>query len=214
MVKLLHRPCGHRGPANMKIASIALLTSIICSPVPVSAANGSAPAQVRDGQHDFDWELGTWDTRVQRLSEPLTGKTEWIAYRGTSIVRPAVDSRANLVELDVRGTAGRIAGVSLRLYHPKTGEWTLHFANLANGEMTEPMRGSFAGGVGTFYGRDSLRGAEVLVRFLIKPVSSTEWRFEQAFSADGGKTWEDNWIAVDTKAAVSGGQWPDQSTSK
>lgn len=78
-----------------------------------------------------------WDTQLKRLSEPLSGKTHWLEYTGTSIVKAVMGKRANLVELDVSGAAGRISGVSLRLYQPASGQWSLHFANLANGLMTD-----------------------------------------------------------------------------
>lgn len=174
---------------------IAIVVSALLALLP-AAATGA------DGQHDFDWEIGSWDTRLQRLREPLSGKTEWLEYSGTSVVKPLMGQRANLVELDVRGTAGRIAGVSLRLYQPAGGQWALHFASLANGIMTEPMLGSFKQGTGTFFGQDSVNGRTVLVRFLIIPLTKDQWRFEQAYSGDGGKTWETNWVAVDTRTAA------------
>ena len=160
------------------------------------------PAQA--GQNDFDWEIGTWDTQLKRLREPLSGKADWIAYAGTSVIKPVMGQRANLVELDVRGAAGQIAGVSLRLYQPASGQWTLHFANLANGVMTDPMTGTFSEGLGTFYGQDTVNGRNVFVRFLVIPVKSDQWRFEQAYSPDGGKTWETNWIAIDTRRNPEG----------
>lgn len=164
-------------------------------------APAAAPA-ASDGQQDFNWELGTWDTKLRRLKQPLAGRQEWLDYAGTTTVTPLMGKRANIVEFDVRGPAGRIAGVSLRLYQPATGQWSLHFANLANGSMTEPMQGSFRQGYGTFFGEDTLDGRKILVRFLIIPVSPDQWRFEQAYSPDNGKTWEDNWIAVDTRQPV------------
>jgi hypothetical protein len=176
----------------MKSHLIALWACFILNILPAHAA-------VVDGQHDFDWEIGSWDTRLQRLREPLSGKTEWIEYSGSSVIKPLMGQRANLVELDVAGAAGRITGVSLRLYQPASGQWTLNFANLANGLMTEPMAGSFEKGLGTFYGQDSVNGRTVFVRFLVIPMNANQWRFEQAYSADGGKTWENNWIAIDTR---------------
>ncbi len=146
-------------------------------------------------------QIGTWDTQLKRLREPLSGKTDWIAYAGTSVVKQVSGQRANPVELDVRGPAGHIAGLSLRLYQPASGQWTLHFANLANGKMTDAMTGAFSQGIGTFYGQDSANGRVVFVRFLVIPLNRDQWRFEQAYSADGGKTWEDNWIAIDQGAA-------------
>lgn len=159
----------------------------------------AAAVAADNAQHDFDWEIGTWDTQLKRLSEPLSGKSNWLEYTGTSVVKPVMDKRANLVELDVRGPAGRIAGVSLRLYQPASGNWTLHFANLANGLMTDPMHGSFKQGNGTFYGQDTVDGRMVFVRFLVTPMNKDQWRFEQAYSLDGGATWETNWIAIDTR---------------
>lgn len=179
---------------------IMLLWSAACSAgtPPAQATAPVALPAAHDGQHDFDWELGTWDTRLARLRDPLSGTSEWVEYAGTSVVRPLLGGRSNLVELDVHGDASRIAGVSLRLYQPATGQWTLHFANLANGLMTDPMVGSFTHGQGTFYGQDTVHGRAVLVRFLMIPMGAGQWRFEQAYSPDGGQQWETNWIAIDT----------------
>ncbi|KQW93358.1 hypothetical protein ASC94_11995 [Massilia sp. Root418] len=188
----------------MKPLFLAMLMPALLALPQAAAARPDAPAiqaaaAPHDGRHDFDWEMGTWDTRLKRLREPLSGKTEWIEYAGTSVVKPVMDGRANLVELEVRGSADRIAGVSLRLYQPASGQWTLHFANLANGLMTEPMHGAFQDGRGSFYGQDTVNGRAVLVRFLIMPAGAGQWRFEQAYSADGGQRWETNWIAIDTR---------------
>jgi hypothetical protein len=122
-----------------------------------------------------------------------------VQYTGTSIVRPILNSRANLVELDVAGSAGHIEGLSLRLYNPEARQWTLNFANIANGLLAEPVIGEFKNGRGEFYGIDTLYGRTILVRFIITNVTPQSWRFEQAFSEDGGTTWEVNWIAVDTR---------------
>jgi hypothetical protein len=181
----------------MKISTFAVLILLTLHLLPAAAAP-------QDGQRDFDWEIGSWSTQLKRLREPLSGKTEWLEYTGTSVIKPLMDKRANLVELDVRGPAGQIVGVSLRLYQPKSGQWTLNFANLANGLMTDPMAGSFHKGRGIFYGQDSVNGRAVFVRFLIIPMDKDQWRFEQAYSADGGATWEDNWIAIDTRIMEAG----------
>lgn len=153
----------------------------------------------RSGQRDFDFELGTWKTRVSRLVRPLTGSTTWAQYEGTSVVRKLSAGRANLVELDVAGPAGRIEGVSLRLYNPQARQWSLNFSNLSAGTLTPPVIGAFEGGRGEFYGQDTLDGRAILVRFVISDITPDSCRFEQAFSDDGGKTWEVNWIATDTR---------------
>lgn len=156
-------------------------------------------AQQRDGQRDFDFEIGAWRTHLRRLQRPLTGSTTWVEYTGTTVVRKVWNGRANLVELDVTGQAGRIEGLSLRLYNPQGRQWSLNFSNSASGTLTPSVIGEFRNGRGEFYGQDTLNGRAILVRFVITPVNPDTAHFEQAFSDDGGKTWEVNWIATDTR---------------
>ena len=155
----------------------------------------------RDGRHDFDFELGDWTTQVRVLRNPLSGQApNWAEYRGTSVVRPLLDGRANFVELAVEGPTGRIEGGSLRLYSPPSRQWSLNYASLSDGRLTAPVYGGFDDrGRGTFYGQDTLESRIILVRFIVSQVSTNEARFEQAYSADGGVSWETNWIAVDTR---------------
>ena len=165
-----------------------------------AAAASPTPVPVRDGQHDFDFEIGTWTTKVRVLRNPLSGEpANWAEYEGTSVVRPLLGGRANFVELSVEGSTGKIEGGSLRLYNPQTRQWSVNFASLRNGMLTAPVYGGFDGsGRGLFYGQDMMDGRAILVRFIVTQVSRTEARFDQAFSADGGVTWETNWVAVDT----------------
>jgi hypothetical protein len=153
----------------------------------------------RDGQRDFDWEIGTWKTQLKRLQRPLSGSTTWLEYEGTSVVRNVLDGRANLVELKVAGPAGRIEGLSLRLYNPQARQWSLNFANVSNGMLTTPSVGEFKDGRGEFYNQDQYNGRAILVRFVITKITDDSYRFEQSFSDDFGKTWEANWIAIDTR---------------
>jgi hypothetical protein len=160
------------------------------------------PAQaptVRDGQHDFDFEIGRWQTRLSRLQHPLSGSTTWVEYAGTTVVRKVWDGRANLVELDVRGPSGRLEGLSLRLYNPKARQWSLNFANSASGTLAVPAVGEFRDGRGEFYSQEEYDGRTILVRFVILVLGPDSCRFEQSFSDDGGKSWELNWVAVDTR---------------
>jgi hypothetical protein len=153
----------------------------------------------QDGQDDFDFEIGTWKTHLKRLQNPLTGSTTWVEYEGTSVVRKVLDGRANLIELKVDGPAGRIEGLSLRLYNPETRQWSLNFANIRTGVLSPPVIGAFTNGRGEFFGQETLNGRPIFVRFVISDITANSCHFEQAFSDDGGKTWEVNWIAVDTR---------------
>src|SRR5205814_375798 len=83
----------------------------------------------RDGQHDFDFEVGTWKTHLSRLSKPLTGSRTWVEYSGTTVVRKVWNGRAILLELEADGPAGHFQGLSLRLYNPQSRQWSLNFAN-------------------------------------------------------------------------------------
>jgi len=179
-----------------------LLAAVLAAPSTVaSAQQPAAPVVQRDGQKDFDWEIGTWTTKVRVLQNPLTGEaSKWAEFEGTSIVKPLLDGRANFVELSVANTNGKIEGGSLRLYNPQSRQWSLNYASLRNGLLTAPVYGGFdANGRGTFYGQDTIGGRVVFVRFIITRPSDKEAHFEQAYSADGGVSWETNWFAVDTR---------------
>jgi hypothetical protein len=170
---------------------------------PASAQDGAPVAEARDGAAAFDFEIGRWRTVVKRLRKPLSGSSDWVAYEGTSDVHAFLGGRANLVELSIAGPAGRIEGVALRLYHPGTGEWSIHYAGAADGELTPALIGRFEDGRGEFLGDDTFGNRPIRVRFVITQPSRETARFEQAFSEDGGKTWEVNWIAVDTRQDAS-----------
>jgi hypothetical protein len=152
-----------------------------------------------DGQHDFDFEFGTWKTHLSRLLHPLTGSKRWVDYDGTTIVRKVWNGRANLVELDADGSQGHFEGLNLRLYNPQSHQWNLNFASSRDGTFGPPSIGEFKKGRGEFYDQEVFNGRAIFVRFVITDITSASCRFEQAFSTDGGKTWEVNWIATDTR---------------
>ena len=158
-----------------------------------------AAGQARDGGRDFDFEIGTWKTRLSRLEKPLAGSTTWIEYTGTTVVTPIWNGKANLVELDANGPAGRIEALSLRLYNPRSRQWSLNFSNIRSGTLSEPSVGEFRGRRGEFYSQEPFDERMILVRFVIDVITPDSVRFEQAFSDDGGKMWEVNWIATDTR---------------
>ena len=158
-------------------------------------------ATEHDPQHDFDFEIGVWTTHVKRLLHPLSGSTEWTEYDGTSVVRKVWEGRANLLELRMDGPKGHFEGLSLRLYNPQAHQWSLNFSNAASGTIAQPTIGGFKNGRGEFYDQETLDGRAILVRFVISDITPDSARFEQSFSDDGGKNWEVNWIATDTRIA-------------
>ncbi len=185
---------------RLRASAFAAALALAAMPAVLFPAAAKAAAAERSGQQDFDWEIGTWTTNVRVLRNPLSGEApDWAEYQGTSVVRPLMGGRANFVELSVAGPAGKIEGGALRLYNPQSRQWSLNYASLRNGLLTAPVYGGFdARGRGVFTGHDMIDGRAILVRFTITQVSKREARFEQSYSADGGATWEKNWIAVDT----------------
>ena len=177
--------------------------AVCCSPSAVHSAKTTSQQspKPRDGQHDFDFdfEIGTWKTHLRRLLNPLTGSTTWVEYEGTSVVRKVWNGRANLVELVADGPAGHFEGLNLRLYNPQSRQWSLNFAGSSGGTLSQPTIGEFKNGRGEFYDQEMFNGRAILVRFVISDITPTSCRFEQSFSDDGGKTWEVNWIAIDTR---------------
>jgi hypothetical protein len=153
----------------------------------------------RDGQHDFDFEIGTWKTHLRRLVHPLTGSTNWVEYDGTTVVRKVWNGKANLVELEADGPGGHFQGLNLRLYNPQSHQWSLNFSNSSDGILTQPTVGEFKNGRGEFFDQETLNGRAIFVRFVISSITADSCRFEQSFSDDGGKTWEVNWVAIDTR---------------
>jgi hypothetical protein len=181
------------------VLALQPLPAVPQSPPGASPTSPPSTLERRDGQHDFDFEIGTWKTHLSRLLHPLTGSTSWVEYEGTTSVRKVWNGRANLVELEANGPAGHIQALSLRLYNPQSRQWSLNFSNSRGGTLSPPSIGEFKHGRGEFFAQESLDGRAILVRFVISVVTPDSCRFEQSFSDDGGKTWEANWIATDTR---------------
>jgi hypothetical protein len=178
-------------------------------------APGPSPAQtqpmaapppiVRDGSHDFDFLIGDWKAHVRRLPDRLVGSTKWIEYDGISNHRKLLDSNANFEEFEVRNAAGdHLKGQTLRLYSPESHQWSIYLLDVNNGVLSNPPQvGQFTnapdGSRGEFYAQDAWKGRSVYIRYVWLNLSPKSARMEQSFSADGGQTWELNWICELTR---------------
>ncbi|HZQ23330.1 MAG TPA: hypothetical protein VFA89_11070 [Terriglobales bacterium] len=174
----------------------------------VAQTDGAAAAKLgsqtttseRDGQHDFDFALGSWKAHLKRLEHPLTGSKTWLEFDGTFVARKVWDGRAMIEEVELDSPGGHIEGLTLRLYNPQTRQWSIYWANSKNGVMdTSPQRGQFKNGSGEFYGTDTLNGKLIYVRFVWTNTDTSNPHFEQSYSDDGGKTWEVNWMTDQTR---------------
>jgi hypothetical protein len=183
------------------LARVALAASLaVATSAGAAEAGPPLPDTPTGTPHDFDFEHGRWHTTVRRLLHPLSHSHEWAEYSGTSNVRSLLGGKANVVELDVEGEHGKIQGLSLRLFDTQRKRWTLNYSNSSSGTLELPMSGGFDGGKrGVFYSNETFNGRPIIVRFVITVVDADECRFEQSFSADGGATWEANWVAVDKR---------------
>lgn len=154
-----------------------------------------------DGLHDFDFLIGSWKAHLNKRLRPLTGSEEWVEYDGTSATRKIWDDRANTEEFDVTTTSERagdrkhIHGQVLRLYDPDTREWSIYGIDAAKGSLGMPATiGHFTDGVGRLYDHELFDGRWILVRYEWTSQPPSKARIVQSFSADGGKSWEANWI--------------------
>ena len=194
-------------PRRLLLILIAALSSISLSAQAHSEPPKTAfplTPELRDGQHDFDFSIGTWQTHISRRLHPLSGSDQWADYVGSSIVRPIWHGRASLGETDADGPAGHLEALSLRLYNPESRQWNLYYASSGGttstpAALTVPTIGEFNHGRGEFFDTELFHGRNILVRNVWSDISPQSIRFEQAFSQDGGRTWEVNWIAVDTR---------------
>ena len=155
--------------------------------------SGARP-ESSDGARDFDFLHGSWRVHNRRLRAILAGSTDWYAFEGRAIERPLWDGRANIEEYDAEMPSGRVRGLALRLYDPGARQWTIHWSSSATGTLDRPMIGEFIDGRGEFYGQDVHDRRIVLTRFVWTHDGPDRCAWEQAYSTDGGRSWETNWI--------------------
>lgn len=149
----------------------------------------------RDGAHDFDFNFGTWKTHIKHLTKPLSGSTEWVEWNGTKVGEKVWGGKASLETLEVDTPNGHFEGSTLCLYNPASHQWSLYFATSSDGALGVPAVGEFKNGRGEFYDQEAYNGRMILVRQIWSDITPHSYHFEQAYSDDGGKTWEANFIA-------------------
>jgi hypothetical protein len=179
-------------------AFIATLTREHADPVSEVTAGAEPMSSAPEG-HEFDFDFGTWKTHSSRLLHPLTGSTSWVELDGVTVVRKVWNGRANLAEYKAEGTGGTVQLLALRWFKPATQEWNIGFATPGGGTLGTPAIGTFKNGRVDFYDYEPINGKSVLVRFSIWRTGPAAAQSEQAFSEDGGKTWEVNWITRYTR---------------
>jgi hypothetical protein len=181
------------------LATALLLPSLLAAEVPAQkpADTAAKTAPEHDGGHDFDFVIGDWKAHVRRLPERLVGSTAWVEYDGISRHKKILDSNSNFEEFEVwsRDKSLHIKAQTLRLYNPESHQWSIYLLDVNQGTLgLPPVVGQFTGRKGEFYDQESWKGRAVLVRYEWTDISPKSALMQQAFSADGGKSWEVNWI--------------------
>ena len=151
---------------------------------------------------DFDFFMGRWTVQNRRLTERLAGSDEWEEFESTSVAHPILGGLGNEDEFRTRHAGGFI-GMSFRFFDPVKRRWSIYWADSRRpGELDPPVFGTFSGDIGVFEGEDEFEGRPIRVRFIWSGTRTRTPRWEQAFSADDGETWETNWIMNFSPAAA------------
>jgi hypothetical protein len=184
----------------MNSFGITLVTALAAIGVVIPASASQDNPQRSDkvdvsGLRDFDFLVGEWRVQHRRLKERLANNHEWIEFDGTASNRPLMDGWGNVDESRINIPGDHYWGIGLRAYDSKTGLWAIWWVDSRSphGAVEPPVKGKFTNGVGTFYADDTLRGKPIRVRFTWSQITPTSAHWEQAFSPDGGETWESNW---------------------
>lgn len=141
--------------------------------------------------HDFDFIHGRWTVHNRRLRERGVGSDEWDEFPGEAEAGPLLGGAANWDE--IRFPTKGFSGLTLRLYEPLAQRWSIYWINSTDGLIQPPVHGRFEGEVGEFFGTEVIDGVTTEVRFRWFKEGPDAARWEQAFSYDGGETWETNW---------------------
>ena len=162
---------------------------------PSTAWPGANPSSRSGGVGDFDFCVGDWVVHHRRLLNRLAGCTEWQTFQGRSSVRLLMGGLGTIDDNLIELPAGSYRAVTLRSYDAQTREWAIWWLDQRwPHRLDTPMRGRFEGGVGLFYADDTFEGRPIRVRFVWSDLDSGSPHWEQAFSGDGGATWEVNWV--------------------
>jgi len=147
-----------------------------------------------DGRNDFDFLMGTWKVRHRMLKDRLKGSEEWIEFEGDTVARKILNGIGNLDNNLIHMKTGPVHAITLRLFNPTSKEWSIYWSTDRTGILDVPVIGGFKDGVGQFYSQEVFEGRHIYSRFIWSKITATACQWEQAFSEDGGKTWETNWV--------------------
>jgi hypothetical protein len=152
------------------------------------------PVSLPAVKNNFDFLVGMWTSTQRRLREVLNNSDEWYEFPGDLRCWSVLDGAGNVDEVTFP-TLG-YAGLTVRLYDAERDEWSIYWASTKQGLGLPPQVGRFGDdGRGVFLSDDVDDGRPVRVAYIWSDITEASARWEQAFSPDGGVTWETNWVA-------------------
>jgi hypothetical protein len=195
---------------TLRTVAAVVVTACLAGIVPAHSTPDkpqSRAARDLSGLHAFDLRVGNWTCHHRRLKERLAGSNAWEEFEGTQTWWSTLNGFGNADDNLFHTPSGEVRGVTVRAYDPQSGQWAIWWFDGRNplGPLDPPVIGRFVNGVGTFYSEDTWHGKPIRVRFIWSGITREAAHWEQAFSPDGGKTWETNWIADFRPAARSKG---------
>jgi hypothetical protein len=178
----------------MKLATVLLAASLVCSPAFAATPTTGEPTMTTH-VHDFDFLVGKWRVHHRRLKARLAGSTEWQEFEGTCEMQMTMAGQGNMDDNFIDLPAGAYRAMGIRGYDPETQTWAIWWLDARDPHKVEPpVMGNFENGIGTFEGDDVFAGKPIKVRFVWSQITPKTAHWEQAFSPDGGKSWETNWV--------------------
>lgn len=166
-----------------------------------------APLNPAEQRRAFDFLMGRWRVDNRRLVRRLQGCQDWERFAATQHAQRLPGDIGNFDDFLADDWRPGFVGMSLRVYSPTTGLWSIYWLDNQSGGLNDqgilqaPVVGRFEGDIGVFEGDDQLDGKPIRVRYTWSRTGSANPRWEQAMSADGGKTWETNWVMDFTREA-------------
>ena len=187
----------------VRIASLLAAATALVASASAFAVDPAPPlaAAARDGSHDFDFDLGVWHTEITRRLHPLAPSSESMQLSGTVTIRKVWGGKAQIEEIEADGPKGHWEGMSLFLYDPAARQWSQTFLGAAAASFSPGFVGAFHDGKGELFQQDTLDGRAVLVRATWSDITPTSHKYQEDYSADGGKTWHASFTAIKTRLA-------------
>ena len=144
----------------------------------------------------WDFLAGQWKVRNRRLRARLVGSHDWDEFDSTLRNWQVLGGRGNVGDNWFGGPDQPHRGMSLRVYNDERKEWLSWWLDGREPKnICPPLRGSFVACTATLIGDDVVEGKPIQVRSQWTRTDGDSPHWEQASSADGGRTWETNWVA-------------------